>query len=204
MTLGWIDEAADPTNWPQVDHVVDLFGQVTTAFGVNRGNQGTIQGDWDPDSQTFRTPVIPLSSPAGFKAYKNRWIGGPLIQSKILGTTRELAWVLAKRLLRLQFGETQVTVPGTIRLFDYDVDDPGILLSTFEGPGSSGYVQRPMWLRRRSFDLKTYLVTYSLIDVASILYATQFPAGIGQVPTSLNTSGVPVTDDPTLAPVAVL
>ncbi len=208
ITLGWIDELADPTTWPAIDHLVDIFGPVTAAFGVNRENQVQGHTDWDPDGQIFRTPVLTLSSAAGYAAYKSRWLKGTLIASTILGSQPQLAWVLAKRLARLQVGEIQVAVPGTVRLLDYDVDDPGVLLTTIEGRGASGYVRAPMWLRRRSVDLKTRLVTYTLLDVGDVLYATRFPGGLAQVPIVTDTTtdiGAPlVTNDLTLAPAVVI
>jgi hypothetical protein len=172
ITLGFIDESADPSTWRQINHVTDFFGTVTSAFGVNRENQTRGSCDWDPDAQKFRVGPLTFSSADGYKAYKNRWKPGAILETHIIGRQAHWGWILQRRLNRLKFGEVQVAIPGTIGLMDTDVDDPGILLTTFEGRGISGYDKQPMFLRRRSFDLGTGLVTYSLVDIKQVLYAT--------------------------------
>ncbi len=187
--LGWIDELATTTAWPRVDHVPQLFGTISRSPGEERENVVSGQCDYDPDASRFRSEPVTVTSTAGITKYKNRRKPGDPLQSHILNDTDQLTWVLQRRLWRLQYGSTTVKVTGGLDLLDTDVGD-GILLTSIEGPGASGYVDTPMLILWRETAINDRLTTYTLLELNSTLIplAEQFVVSNGASSVGLLTS----------------
>lgn len=169
----WLDETQDTSAFVRIDHAPDLFGPITRTPGQEREN--VIPGaacDWDADAEKFRASFEPLKSSAGITKYKNREKAGAALTSTILNITDHLAWVMQRRLARLQFGEALQDITGPLRWLDTDVGS-GILLNSVEGVGASGDVDRRYLILRRKTDLDARLVTYSLLDVEDVIVAAE-------------------------------
>lgn len=199
-----LDEMADPTAWPSLDHVVDIFGKVQSISGQERENAVTGSFDWDPDASRFRNAPVTYTSPAGIQKYKGHQKQGDALDTTILNDATQFAWVLQRRLTRLQFGSKQVQIDGPIGYLDYDVGT-GILLTTIEGTGTVGYLSRPFIILWRSLNIATRIVTYTLLDVNALLFATSITDGLSHLWIAANDSTAPIADnDLTVAPVATL
>jgi len=177
IVIWGLDETVDPTNWPSLDHVVDIFGKVQSISGQERENVVSGSFDWDPDASRFRAPAVTYQSPAGIQKYKGHTKQGEALDTTMLSNPTQFAWVLQRRLTRLQFGAKQVQIDGPIGYLDRDVGT-GILLTTIEGTGAVGYSQRPFIILWRSLNIATRIVTYTLLDVNALLIATAFTNGL--------------------------
>ena len=166
-----IDPSADPTTWPRIDHVVEVFGGVTRTAGEDRENVLQASCDWDPDGQKFRIGPIPKTNDAAIRRWKNRRKQGDPHENKLLRTLPELLWVVERRLVRLGVGSILVEASGPIGWLDYDIGT-GVQFNSEDGPGPNGYVDQPMIIVRRSFDIGSRKVTLTLWDVADILTET--------------------------------
>ncbi len=177
LTVWGVDETQDPTDWPRIDHVTDIFGQVQTLSGQERQNVVSGACDWDADASRFRAGPITFTSTAGVLKYKgHKKQGDQPLDSTILNDATQFAWVLQRRLTRLQFGARLITLQGPVRYLDYDVGT-GILLNTIEGT-AAGYADRPCIILRRALDIPTWITTYTLLDVRDLLWTTAIPGGL--------------------------
>ncbi len=186
----WLDENQDTSTWGRIDHAPDVFGPITRTPGQEREN--VIAGaacDWDADANKFRVAFDHLKSTTGITKYKNREKPSAPLASTILNVDTHLAWVMQRRLARLQYGEALQDITGPLRWLDTDVGS-GILLNSIEGVGASGDVDRRYLILRRKTDLEARLVTYSLLDVEDIIVAAadQFLIGDGATTGPLLTS----------------
>lgn len=204
----WIDESLDPADWPILEHELDVYGEIIRTSGEERENVVQGCGDWDPDKGVATIPTITIEDAVAIM--RNRKIGskgrklGELITNKLLRSVRELTWVLTRRLARLKYGMVLVEVTGPIDWLDYDVGQ-GVRFNSPEGPGD-GYVDHPMIILRRSFDMATRAVTLTLWDVRTVLLnpdgvTTGDGASLEMLATDDATSSPYATDDDTTAPV---
>ncbi len=203
ITIGYIDETLDPTDFPHIDHLPHIFGPVTSSYNENRENIVRGSCDWDPDKEKFRVGPLEFRSQTGYAKNKNRWTEPPDLSTSILNDATQWSWVLNKRLLRLEAGEIRVSIPGGMGFLDHDVDEPGFLLTTIEGRGADGYERSNMILRRRHFAISSRIATYAAIDVQDVLIASRFANGLNrQFPiTDTEDDATPlITDDEDLAP----
>lgn len=160
----YIDDTLDITNWPRLEHVTSVYGPILRLPGIERENVVVGTCDYDPDAEKFRIVPLKFSSPAGILKYKNRKKQGDPIESPILNREAHLSAVLQRRLARLKFGETVADISGSLGFLDYDVGE-GIRLTSFEGVGGNGDVDRPYVIMRRRTNLANRTVTYTLLDV---------------------------------------
>ena len=165
FTLGYIDEDSDQSMWPRVTHIEDIFGPIQFQYNVNRENSGVFWCDWDPGSDKYRIGPITRKSSDAITKNKNRIKSGPIIQSSILQDQTQLEWVADRRIARLGDGQVIGDLPGQIGLLDHDVDIPGVLVTTIEGSGATGWVDRPVQVSRRNLDTSSRIVTYTVIDL---------------------------------------
>ena len=169
------------------------------AYGVNHDpNVRRMRQDLAP--QYRETGAFYVLDAQGYRRAGHRFfgrVGVAVVAEEIdIDTERDLALFGS--------GVTVTTVPGRMRLLDHDVDGDGILLTTLEGPGASGYVDRPVQIRREGFRLAGQLATLTVWDAAPFLISTRFTNGLQRVPTITNTSGgMRVTNDPDLAPLVL-
>lgn len=178
LTVGFIDETKDSSSWPVIDHVTDIYGPVKADYAKNRENRNYGSCDWDSDAGKYRVGPVERTSAVGYARYKNRW-ATKTIESRILSSVEQLNWIQQKRLTRLQFGEIPVEVVGPIGHLNYQIDGPGILLTTIEGRGASGYIRTPMRLVRKHFSFASRLSNLTLIDGTDFYGRT--PMGKGSV-----------------------
>jgi len=206
ISLGYIDETVDQSTWPRVRHVTDIFGRIQARYGMFRENAVTVTWDWDPEAQKFRGGPLPLTNDVAIEKFKGHQKPGQDIASPILDDETQVRWVMNRRLARLGTGLTVMDVPGTMGFLDVDVDDPGIQLTTIEGIGSDGYVDRPMQIRRRRFSIASRIATYTLWDVHDYLLATRFTDGLARQSNVIDTVDAAdvVTDDEDVAPLVLL
>ncbi len=200
ITVEGLDETLDPSTWPRVVHSIDLFGPITQQFGQERETVVSGSCDWDGDAGKFRTKPMTFRSKPGKARNKDHDKPGDPIDSPILNINSQFEWVLKRRLTRLQFGMTIVQIRGTVDLLDYDVGT-GIRLTTIEGTGPSGYVDRPFLIMRRRFSFETGIVTYTLWDVADLLLASSLPGGLAQRFIFNNSTGATLSNNPAIASV---
>ncbi len=166
-----IDPTVDTTTWPRIEHVVSVFGGITRTAGEDRENVLQASADWDPDGQRFRLGPIPRTNDTAIRRWKNRRKQGDPHENKLLRTMEHLLWVVKRRLVRLGVGSILVEATGPIGWLDHDIGD-GVRFTSEDGPGPSGYVDQPMIIVRRAFDIGTRKVTYTLWDVGDILTET--------------------------------
>jgi hypothetical protein len=189
------DETLDPTSWDTLTHRTDLFGSVTRTQGEERQTLVVASADYDPDAQKYRLGPATLTSPSGKRRYKHHDKAGDPIESPILNDPTQLSWIMQRRLQRLQYGTTLIEVTGRIDWLDRDVGD-GVLLTSIEGTGASGYVDRPCIILRRKFSIQNRLVTYTLWDVNDLLIVSRFPNGLSQLFILGDEAGSPATGRP--------
>jgi hypothetical protein len=203
FTVFGVDEEADTSAWTRINHVTDIFGPVEITFGEERQTICEAVCDWDPDASKFRVAPIQETSSSGYTRYKNRHKPGALMENGLLTDEDQLRWVLQRRLARLQHGTTLITVVGTQDWLDLDVGD-GVLLTTEDGPGASGYVDRACIILRSWYDVASRLVRLTLWDVETVLIATRFENGLARIPSVTDDAGgFVVTDDADLAPLVL-
>lgn len=192
-----INEDADPSTWARIEHVSDIFGPLVRTSGEERQNVVEGSCDLDNDTDKFRIGPITLTSAAGIKKYKGRQKPGDPINAEMFNdqTTAYMFWNM--RLSRLQFGLTTVEVTGPLGWIDRDVTE-GVLLTSEDGPGADGYVDHPFLILWRQIDLVARLVTYTLLDVKDLLFATAYTNGLdrlGEMSDEDDDSGVMSDDD---------
>jgi hypothetical protein len=180
VTIAWLDETQDSSSWPLLEHSVDVFGTITHTRGEARETSKTGSCDYDPDTGRFRLGPATVSSAAGILRYKHRDKPGLVLESTILNDAQQLSWVLQRHVARKQFGTNLADVPGHIGFMDHDVGQ-GVLLTSIEGTGASGWVARPFLITRRRFTVGPRIVTHTLWDVSDVLYALRFPNGLSQL-----------------------
>jgi hypothetical protein len=163
------DEFVDPSAWPRLNHVTDIFGPLVRTAGEERENVVTGSCDWDPDFDKARAGPFTYTSSAGIAKYKGRIRQGQPINSKMLDNTDHFQWILQRRLSRLEFGLTMIQVQVPIDPWlTVDVGE-GILLNSEDGPGPLGYVDEPCIIMRRKISLQTRLMTLTLWDISGLL-----------------------------------
>jgi hypothetical protein len=172
IILSAIDETADTSAWPRVDHVSHLFGPLTITFGEERRNAGSIIGDWDPDKQTYRGTTYDLTNAEAIAKYKGRRRDGSLIESSILREPDQLQWILDRELTLYGLGVSVVEFTGPKWfLSTFDVGE-GVLLTSEDGTGPAGWVNRPVVITAMDYAIHDELVTCTGIDLG----ATFLPA----------------------------
>lgn len=165
ITLGYQDATVSLSTLPRVSDVTDLFGATRLSKGQSRENVVVGSCDWDPDYQKYRAGPITLVNANGVTLYKGHRKPGDVVSSSILNNETQFTWVLQQRLNRLAFGVTTMEISGRVGLLDYDVDNPGYLsLTSIEGIGALGYVDQPLRIIRRRFDIGSHLATLTLVD----------------------------------------
>jgi len=181
--IDWgFDETADPSAWPRLTHVADIFGPIVRTSGEERENVVSGSCDWDPDFEQLRAGPFTFSSANGIKKNKGRIKQGDPINSQILDNPTHFQWLLQRRLARLQFGLTFVEVTGPFDPWtNYDVGQ-GVLLTSEDGPGPDGYVDHPFIITRVKADVVAGLVTFTLWDIRDVLIATAFENGFDRIP----------------------
>ncbi len=196
--MDWgLDEAADPTLWPSLLDVTELWGPIRRTAGEERENVVVGSCDWDNDFEKFRTGPLQFSSAAGIQKNKFFIKKGDPVDSQMLDTFDALSWVLQKRLARLQFGMTQIEVTARLNPWaNYDVGS-GVLVTSEDGPGPDGYVDHPFIILRRSLDVVAGLITLTLWDVQSLL--TFYAGSPGTIPPVLDIVISSVGGDPIIA-----
>lgn len=199
-----LDETVDTSTWRRIEHVTDVFGQVEITFGEERETSCEGVADWDPDFSAFRIAPIKEPSSSGYTRYKNRHKPGALMENGLLTDDTQLRWILQRRLARLQHGTTLVTVIGKEEWLDLDVGD-GVLLTTEEGTGASGYEDRACAILRRRYDVARRLVTLTLWDVDDVMIATAETNGLSRLGTVSDddADAMVVSDDETDAPLVL-
>jgi len=193
IVVAAIDETFDTTTWPHVRHEVDLFGDVVMTSGEERENVVSGVCDWDPDTRQFRGHTVVYESQRAITEYKGRRKEGNKIESTILVSELQLRWVLQRRLARLQSGTKVTEITGKIDLLDYDVGT-GVLLTTIEGTGATGYVDKPFLILRRRFRVSDRLVTLTLLDLEPFIVPSENQFVIGDDTVSVAT-GNPIGND---------
>lgn len=169
------DPVQDTSTWPKVDHVTRVFGKVSRTTGLNRENVVSGACDWDEDAGKFRFEAQPTADLEAIAKYKgNRKPGNP-VNSTIINVASEFSWVLTTRLARLGNGQAMIEWTGDIGLMDYDVSFTGggsrygILFTSIEGTGASGYVDTPVAVMRRKFNFRNRLTTITCLDLTGKL-----------------------------------
>lgn len=163
------DETVDSSSWPRLQHVTDVFGPITRTSGEERENVVVGSCDYDPDFEKYRAGPFTFQSAAGIQKYKGRIKQGEVIESQILDNQSHLAWVLQRRLARLQFGTTLINVIGPLNPWaNYDVGR-GVLFNSEDGPGPNGYVDHEFIILRRKADIVAGLMTFTLWDIRDLL-----------------------------------
>ncbi len=170
--MDWgLDETLDPTMWPRLDHVTEIFGPMVRTSGIERETVVTGSCDWDPDFEKERAGPFTYPSAAGLQKNKGRIRSRPEgpINARLIDDTDHFQWILQKRLRRLRFGLTmiEVTVPIDPWL-NHDVGE-GVLLNSEDGTGTTGYVDEPCIILRRRISLQERLMTLTLWDVRDLL-----------------------------------
>lgn len=201
-----LDERVDTSTWPVIDHVTRIFGAVQWGSGIQRENVVVGTGDWDPDADKWRWPNSTFSSATGITRYKHQKKSGDPINLLTLNDQGQINWVLRKRLARLANSITTIDIEGDKGFCDNGLGT-GISLTTIEGTGASGYVNRKMLIMRKKINLskKPMTVTYTLWDVQNLLPSASLPGGLAQVPIVTNTAGKAwiVSNSSSVAPVVI-
>ena len=198
-----VDEFEDTSGWNRVNQDTDWLSGVTRVSGIGRENVVKGRCDWDPDTDRFRGKEQSLVSESGIAKFKNHQKVGTIIESKILNVEAQLRWVLQNRRRRLDEGMAMQELTGPLGLMDHDVGE-GHLLTTREGLGASGFIDRTMLCirRRLSVTANPPTVSYTLWDVSKIYLTANLPGGQSQLPIVTDTAGnnMLVTDNADLAP----
>ena len=205
VSLWYIDETVPASTWPRVVHQHHLFGRIRTRYHVGRETSVTAACDWDPGAKKARIGPIAFRNDTAIAQNKGVDKPGQPLVLKMLGKEAHMRWVVQRRLARLGPGMTLMDVPLTLGALDVNVDAPGIRLTTIEGPGEEGYVDRPMQIRWRQASLGPgRSVADTLLDVHDLLL---FPPGSTQVlMVATDDTGLDVvaTDNEDIAPIAML
>ncbi len=170
--MDWgLDEFVDTSDWPRLDHVVDIFGPMVRTSGDERENVVSGSCDWDPDFEKERAGPFIYPSAEGIQKNKGRIRRRPEgpIESRILDNTAHFQWILQRRLTRLQFGLTMLEVSVPIDPWLNRDVGTGVLLNSEDGTGPNGYVNLPCIILRRRISLQSRLMTLTLWDVHDLL-----------------------------------
>lgn len=195
-----LDETIDTSTWVRIRHHNDIFGPIRRQGGLQRENNVSVICDWDPDFEKWRNAVISVNDADAINRYKGRRKDSEQIGLSILNYQSDASWVASKRLQRLRTGLTYIDVTGKLDWLDIEVGD-GVLLTTIEGPGASGYTDRACYVMRKKINLsaKPMTVTLSLWDVNNLMASTSLPNGLDQVWTVSNDAGTDtllISNDP--------
>lgn len=161
-----LDETVDTSTWPRVDEVSDLFGNFQFVAGQDRENVKAATGDWDGDKQMYRGTPFTFVNTTAVEKFKGRRVEGERLEFDILREPTQMEWVVQRRLTRLGLGTRMVEITGGVGFHDHRIGT-GILLTCEDGPGPNGYVDHPLIIKRKKFDIDPKLVTYTLLDVGA-------------------------------------
>jgi hypothetical protein len=172
------------TTWPRFEHSVDLFGPVRVwTAGEQLENEVKGTYDWDADQRTYRGAPLTIVDATAVTAYRGHRKSSKLIGHRGLRERAFVDDVMQRRLSRLKYGPRYVSFTTHIGGMDLDLGD-GLRLTTIEGDGASGFVDRPLVILRRRFDPQSMLVTLTCLDVQDILL-TLAPSILGELPIEL-------------------
>jgi hypothetical protein len=171
LVVSVVDPSLVTTNWTRLEHSVDLLGDVriwTAGEQLENEVKGTY--DWDADQRQYRGTQITREDTAAVTAYRNHRKSSKLIGHRGLRERAFVDDVLQRRLDRLKYGPRYVAFTTHIGGMDLDLGD-GLRLTTIEGDGANGFVDRPMIILRRRFDPQTMLTTLTCLDAQNLLFA---------------------------------
>lgn len=162
-----LDRNQDATEWPRVEHVSRVFGDVQRWRALDEA-VNVVQGgcDWDPEAQKFREDDIQrISADAiahnkGIKKYSKH------IDGKLLANKDHFKWILDRKLGLEDDGPVYVSIAGCdVGVLDYPIGS-GIQFTSIMGPGANGFVDHPLIILHQALRLTLpYTVDMVCLDV---------------------------------------
>lgn len=197
-----IDEFQSTSSFTRVDHDALIFGEVRRRRAldelVNHYKGGC---DWDPEMGYFREDDMFASDAEAIKRNKGFRRFSKHIDGKLVAKKSQFQHTLNRRLFFDKDGPIYVQITdGHAWLMDINVGE-GILLTSKVGPGPNGYVDHPMIVLDRDFNVKRELTGLVCVDLSEDQHL--IPAANQFIMTN-NTVIAPImSNDPAIAPTLV-